>query len=96
MSKSGRFIVHDMRTGRKFLVEPIIDKGIHYRIGGTNGAFPSIAENSEKHKGAINRSESVITAENGFEEITNLKPGENPMDAIYRMLYGDGPKMLYP
>ena len=38
-----------------------------------------------KHRGAVSEKDSMITKENGFENIVTLKPGESPTDYIERL-----------
>ena len=38
-----------------------------------------------KHKGAVKPSESLITEENGFDNIVTLEPGYSPIDYIEQL-----------
>ena len=80
--ETGRFIVKSLITGVTYYVEPIGD--LHpadwgdidpatKKMTGTYG---------EKHCGCINEDESLITKENGFENIEMLGVGVSPMSKI--------------
>lgn len=83
--ETGRFIVTSLRTGRKYYVEPI-DSGIRSDWGDLNPATKKLeGDYGSKHKGSIKESESLITEENGFENIVTLDPGVSPLDYIDRL-----------
>jgi hypothetical protein len=89
MSDTGRYWIHDQKTGRRFCVEPISERNEKltdkvYKNGGTTG-------DSEKNKsqiqgGSIHEEDSIITEENGFNTIVHTKPGESPIDVVNRLL----------
>lgn len=82
---TGRFIVTSLKTGRKYFVEPI-DNGNKTEWGDLNPATKKLEGNyGTKHKGAIKESESLITEENGFENIVTLKPGYSPIEYIEKI-----------
>ncbi|HLP49492.1 MAG TPA: hypothetical protein VK154_01345 [Chitinophagales bacterium] len=71
MSDTGRFWV--IKDGRKFLVEPIgPDRPADW--GSINQATGELVNKKGhgKHIGAIDESESWITEENGFKNITEI------------------------
>ena len=80
--ETGRFIVTSKRTGKTYAEEPLI--GGERRIWGyvdptskrTSGSY------GQKYTGAIKPTESLITEENGFENIRVLEPGTSPLFAI--------------
>ena len=76
---SGRFIVTSRRTGREYFVEPIGDP--HLSWGSIDPASGKMMTKKgwKRNKGSIEQDESLITKENGFEKIHNLKPGESPL-----------------
>lgn len=81
--ESGRFIVHSQVTGKKYYVEPI--GGLHSNWGDVNPATKKVEGSyGNKFKGSINESESLITKENGFEEITYSGIGTSPFSEIER------------
>jgi hypothetical protein len=86
MSNTGRYYVTDYKTGRKFCVEPLLD-GEHTNWGDLNPATKKVEGSyGEKYIGAIDRKDTIITEENGFKNIVELKPGESPMDFINSLL----------
>ena len=86
MSDSGRYYVVDYKTGRKFCVEPLLD-GEHTNWGDLNPATKKVEGNyGEKYIGAIDRKDTIITEENGFKNIIELKPGVSPDDFINSLL----------
>ncbi len=86
-SETGRFLV-TTKSGRKFLVEPI--GYTRTGFGDINPATKQVEGNyGDKYKGSIDKSESVITSENGFKNIITLGVGESPLGYI-DMLEGDG------
>jgi hypothetical protein len=69
---TGRFIVKSLKTGRTYYIEPI-DSGERVDWGDLNPATKKLeGDYGSKHKGAIKESESFITKENGFTNITTL------------------------
>lgn len=82
---SGRFIVKSIKTGRTYYVEPI-DDGNRSEWGDLNPATKKIeGDYGSRYKGSVKRSESLISTENGFDKVTELKPGESPTDYISRI-----------
>ncbi len=82
---TGRFIVTSLKTGRKYFVEPI-DNGNKTEWGDINPATKKIeGDYGTKHKGAIKESESLITTENGFDNIVTLPPGYSPLEYIEQL-----------
>ena len=99
MSDTGRYFVKDLKTGRVFCVEPISNKG--NKVGGIWGDVDPVTKKTtgdygKKHKGSVSEEDSIITEENGFKDIVLLDYSKNPNDYIDKLLYGDGPRMLYP
>ena len=79
---SGRFIVTSKRTGKEYFVEPIGDP--HMAWGSIDPASGKMMTKKgwKRNKGSIEKDESLITLENGFEKIHNLKPGDSPLAYI--------------
>lgn len=79
---TGRFIVTSQRTGKTYVVEPIIGKHTP-SWGDMDPATKKLTGSyGEKYKGAIEKNESLITAENGFRKIHDLGPGNSPLAYI--------------
>ena len=84
--ETGRFIVKSFRTGKTYYVEP---------IGNTRpadwGSYNPSTGNIEhkkgydKYSGAISENESLITKENGFENIVYSGIGVSPYSIIDEM-----------
>lgn len=82
---TGRFIVTSLKTGKKYYVEPI-DDGNKAEWGDLNPSTKKMeGDYGLKHKGAVKPSESLITKENGFDNIVTLKPGHSPIDYIEQL-----------
>lgn len=82
---TGRFIVKSSVTGKIYFVEPI-DDGQRTEWGDLNPATKKIeGDYGAKHCGAIDEKDSMITEENGFENIVTLEPGVSPLDYIDRI-----------
>ena len=86
MSETGRYYIVDQETGRKFCVEPIL--GAHTPWwGDLNPATGKIEGHyGEKYEGAIEEKDSIITKENGYEEIFYLEPGISPDSYIEQLI----------
>lgn len=87
MSKTGRYYV--ISNNRTFCVEPIdntLGKNREH-WGDLNPATGKIEGNyGDKNLGAIHEDDSIITKENGFKNIIELKPGVSPDDYINKLL----------
>lgn len=91
---TGRHFVYSMRTGKRYGVEPIDGKE-QIKWGDLNPSTGKVeGKYGSKYKGSVKRSESLVTEENGFVNIVELKPGMSPaahievMDAKYPSLEG--------
>lgn len=80
---TGRFIVTSHRTGRTYAVEPIIGKHTP-KWGSLDPATGNLMhkKGDGKYKGGIEKDESLITEENGFQNIQLLDIGVSPLQAI--------------
>ncbi len=85
MSKTGRYYISDLETGRKFCVEPIGDN--HEAWGDVDPVTKKMTGSyGEKYQGSINKNESIITEENGFKNIVVLEPGMSPQSYVDNIL----------
>ena len=83
--ETGRFIVKSNKTGKTYFVEPI-DGDERTSWGDYNPITKDFeTSNYGKYKGSIRSEESMITKDNGFDKIYELKPGESPLDYIDRI-----------
>ena len=86
MSETGRYYIKDQKSGKVFCVEPIIN-GNRTDWGDLNPATGKIEGHyGEKHIGAIQEKDSIITKENGYDDIIYLKPGVSPDSYIETLL----------
>lgn len=81
---TGRFIVYSPKTGCSYYIEPMDDKNApRIKHGDINPATGQVEGSyGEKYKGSIHPSESIITKENGFDDIQILPPGKSPHSKI--------------
>lgn len=81
--ETGRFIVTSQVTGKKYFVEPLDGPPVQW--GDLNPATKKIEGSyGQKYKGSIKPEESLITKENGFDDIVILGAGESPFSEIHR------------
>ena len=83
---SGRFIVTSFRTGKKYYIEPIgPDRAADW--GSYNPSTGNIENKKgfDKHRGAIDEKDSLITKENGFVRIEYSGVGSSPFSVIDEM-----------
>lgn len=87
MSKTGRYFI-TTKEDRTFCVEPIDNSNLQGADwGDVDPASKKITGTyGEKHRGSIHESESIITKENGFKNITMLPSGISPMGFIEQLL----------
>ena len=80
---TGRFLVHSKRTGCTYYVEPIITEHTP-KWGSIDPASGKLVNKpgAGKYRGGVSESESMITAENGFQNIRVLDRGTSPLNAI--------------
>ena len=79
---TGRFLVKSLKSGKTYFVEAIGDP--HLEWGSLDPATKDLNNKKgwKKYKGSIEENETLITKENGFDKIYELKPGENPLGFI--------------
>lgn len=81
-SETGRYIVFSFRTKRKYYVETIGDPHLEWgSIDQSSGKLTN-KKGWKKFRGSIDEDDSIITKENGFDKIHNLKVGDNPLSFI--------------
>jgi hypothetical protein len=80
--KTGRHVVTSFRTGRTYYVEPIENE--HTPVWGDVNTSTGKIEGSygDKYKGGIKEIDSLITKENGFEDIRYSGIGASPYSVI--------------
>ena len=71
-------MVH-LNSGRKFMVEEIGDPHVSWGNVIPGGKLESVYA---KMDDVINPEDSIITKENGYKNIVNLKPGTSPLGYI--------------
>lgn len=83
--KDGRFYITDIKTGRKFLVEPIGNP--HVNWGDVNPATKKLeGDYGDKYRGSIDIKDSIITEENGFKNIIIGQKSQSPFDLMNNIL----------
>lgn len=86
---TGRYMIVS-KAGRKFMVEPIAERG--QKIDGhafTNGGISGDEVKNKQLGGSIREEDSVITEENGYKKIVTLPPGVSPNGFIEAILACD-------
>ncbi|MGZ8924608.1 MAG: hypothetical protein ACXW2E_01870 [Nitrososphaeraceae archaeon] len=75
---TGRHVVVSIRTGKKYYIEPIGDP--HVKWGSIDPATKTLVnkKGAGKYRGSIDEKDSLITEENGFQNIVILEPGISP------------------
>ena len=84
--ETGRFIVKSTRTGKTYFVEPIgEDRSADW--GSYNPSTGNIENKKgfDKYRGSIDEKDSMITEENGFDNIQYSNKGESPFSIIEKM-----------
>jgi len=79
---TGRFIVTSVRTGKKYFVESIGDPHVEWGSIDQSSGKLMVKKGWKKNKGSIEKEESLIKTENGFENIYELTPGTSPLKYI--------------
>ncbi len=80
--RTGRFVVYSPRTGRSYYVEPMGDPHVKWGSVDPSGKELMVKKGWRKHTGSISEKESLITEENGFQNIRTFEPGLSPIKAI--------------
>ena len=79
---TGRFIVKSKRTGRTYYVEPV--GNVRTNWGSYNPSTGNV-ENKKgtgKYRGSVDVTDSLVTEENGLENVVTLDPGQSPLTYI--------------
>ncbi len=87
-AETGRFYVHSAKTGRVYCVEPIEPRQIDSQTqwGDVNPATKKVEGNyGTKYTGAIRPEDSIITKENGYDDIHFLDKGVSPLSYIEQL-----------
>lgn len=82
---TGRFIVKSKLTGKTYFIEPQGDPHVEWGSVDQSTGKMNVKKGWKKNKGSTEKDESLITEENGFENITTLKPGMSPLQYIEEM-----------
>lgn len=84
---TGRFIVKYLDTGKQYFIETINNNAHRSNWGSYNPSTGKIENKKghDKHLGSISSDESLITKENGFEDIHELGVGTSPLEYIDRL-----------
>jgi len=84
--ETGRFIVKSLKTGKSYYVEPIGSKR-SADWGSYNPSTGNIEHKKgyDKFSGAISEDESLITKDNGFNDITYTGIGVSPFSVIDKL-----------
>ncbi len=75
---SGRFTVTSKRTKKKYYVEVIGDPHCSWGSIDQSTGKMMVKKGWKRYKGSIEHEESLITKENGFEKVHDLKAGNSP------------------
>ena len=84
MSKTGRFYIKS-KSGKTWCVEPIDDTPIHKIWGDVDpvtGKLTGEYGMKDNYRGSITSDESIITKENGYDNIYWTKEGQDPISFI--------------
>ena len=82
MNHNGTFYVKSIRTGKIYYVEPLDGHTEEWgSVDPSTGEF-TYKKGWLKYVGGIKEKDSIITVENGFKNIRDLKPGVSPLSEI--------------
>ncbi len=82
---TGRFIVKSTKTGRTYFIEPQGDPHVEWGSVDVSTGKMNVKKGWKKNKGSTDKEDSLITKENGFENICTLKAGMSPLEYIERI-----------
>lgn len=83
---TGRFIVKSARTGKVYAVEPIGNPHIEWGSvdPANSGASGKLMhkKGDGKYRGSVDEKDSLITEDNGFQNVITLDKGTSPLAYI--------------
>jgi len=82
---TGRFLVKSKESGKTYFIEPQGDPHVVWGSVDQSTGKMNVKKGWKKNKGSTEREDSLITTENGFENIVTLKCGESPLEYIDRV-----------
>ena len=82
---TGRFIVVSTRTGITYFIEPIGNVKTNWGDVQSYGTGVVTGSYGQKYRGSVDKEDSLITDENGFENIKTLDPGISPLQYIHHI-----------
>lgn len=83
-SITGRFYFTSPKTGKVWCIEPIGDS--HVKWGDLNPATGKVEGNyGQKYAGSVDEKDSIITKENGYENIHYSGIGSDPISYINKL-----------
>jgi len=80
--ETGRFIVKSKISGRTYFIEPQGDPHVEWGSVDQSTGKMNVKKGWKKNKGSTDREDTLITKDNGFENIITLKAGESPIKYI--------------
>jgi len=83
--QTGRFLYKSSRTGRTYFIEPQGDPHIEWGSVDQSSGKMNVKKGWKRNMGSTEKEDSLITQENGFKNITILRPGESPLGYIRRL-----------
>jgi len=83
--ETGRFLVKSKRTGKTYFIEPQGDPHVEWGSIDQSTGKMNVKKGWKKNKGSTDKEDSLITKENGFDNIVTLKAGESPLSYIERI-----------
>ena len=83
-SETGRFIVKSLVTGKEYFIEAIDNSTSYHKIWGDVDPVTKSMQGTygKKYKGSVSEDESLITKENGFDNILYTGVGGSPYSLI--------------
>lgn len=79
---TGRHVCVSFRTGKRYYIEPIEGKTVKWGDlvnGKLEGSY------GKKYRGAVDKTDSMVNEENGFDKIHVLEPGTSPAAYIEQL-----------
>ena len=79
---TGRFIIKSKESGKTYFIEPQGDAHIEWGSVDQSSGKLNVKKGWKKNKGSTEREDSLITEQNGFENIITLNKGVSPLKYI--------------